>query len=94
MKVNGGVIVNNSSIAGLVGEPNLTAYSATKGGGRAMTKAAAVDCARCGYPIRINSIHPGYTKTKLVAAALASLGEQAEAFTAAAMATIPNGSAR
>jgi len=91
MKVNGGVIINNSSIAGLVGEPNLAAYSATKGGVRAMTKAAAVDCARRGYPIRINSIHPGYTKTKLVAAALASLGEQAEAFAAAATATIPMG---
>ena len=85
------MIVNNSSIAGLVGEPNLAAYSATKGGVRAMTKAAAVDCARRGYPIRINSIHPGYTKTKLVAAALASLGEQAEAFAAATTATIPMG---
>ena len=91
MKVNGGAIVNNSSIAGLVGEPQLAAYSATKGGVRAMTKAAAVDCARRGYPIRINSIHPGYTNTKLVATALASLGDQAEEFAAAAMAAIPMG---
>ena len=91
MKQKGGVIVNNSSIAGLVGEPKLAAYSATKGGVRAMTKAAAVDCARSGYPIRINSIHPGYTNTKLVATALASLGDEAEAFAAATVAAIPMG---
>lgn len=91
MKVNGGVIINNSSITGLVGEPQLAAYSATKGGVRAMTKAAAVDCARQGYPIRINSIHPGYTNTKLVATALESLGDQAEEFAAAATAAIPMG---
>jgi len=91
MKEKGGVIVNNSSIAALVGEPQLPAYSATKGGVRAMTKAAAVDCARRGYPIRINSIHPGYTNTTLVATALASLGDEAEAFAAAAAAAIPMG---
>ncbi len=91
MKVNGGAIINNSSIAGLIGEPLLAAYSATKGGVRAMTKAAAVDCARRRYPIRINSIHPGYTNTKLVATALASLGAQAEAFAAATTAAIPMG---
>ncbi len=91
MKVKGGTIVNNSSVAGLVGEPLLAAYSATKGGVRAMTKAAAVDCARRGYPIRINSIHPGYTNTKLVATALATLGDQAEAFAANKVAAIPMG---
>lgn len=91
MKAKGGAIVNNSSIAGIVGEPQLAAYSATKGGVRAMTKAAAVDCARRGYPIRINSIHPGYTNTNLVATAVASLGDQAEAFSAAATVAIPMG---
>lgn len=91
MKVTGGSIVNNSSIAGIIGEPQLAAYSATKGGVRAMTKAAAVDCARKGYPIRINSIHPGYTNTNLVATALASLGDAAEEFAAAAVAAIPMG---
>ncbi|MCA9246570.1 MAG: glucose 1-dehydrogenase [Planctomycetales bacterium] len=91
MKESGGAIVNNSSITALVGEPMLAAYSATKGGVRAMTKAAAVDCARRGYPIRINSIHPGYTQTKLVATALESLGERADEFAAAATAKIPVG---
>lgn len=91
MKQNGGAIVNNSSIAGLIGEPQLAAYSATKGAVRAMTKAAAVDCARQGYPIRINSIHPGYTNTNLVTTALASLGDKADAFAAAVTAAIPFG---
>ena len=91
MKEKGGVIINNSSIAGLIGEPQLAAYSATKGGVRAMTKAAAVHCARQGYPIRVNSIHPGYTNTQLVTTALASLGEEAGAFAAATVAAIPMG---
>ena len=91
MKLQGGSIVNNSSIAGMVGEPQLAAYSATKGGVRAMTKAAAVDCARQGYAIRINSIHPGFTNTPLVATALESLGDQADEFAAAATAAIPMG---
>ena len=91
MKEKGGVIINNSSIAGIIGEPKLAAYSATKGGVRAITKAAAVDCARSGYPIRINSLHPGYTNTNLVATALASLGDEAESFAAATVAAIPMG---
>ena len=91
MKEKGGVIINNSSIAGIIGEPQLAAYSATKGGVRTMTKAVAVDCARQGYSIRINSIHPGYTNTNLVATALASLGDAAEEFAAATVAAIPMG---
>ena len=91
MKEKGGTIINNSSIAGLIGEPQLAAYSATKGGVRAMTKAAAVDCARQGYPIRINSIHPAYTNTNLVVTALESLGDAAEEFAAATTAAIPMG---
>jgi len=91
MKKDGGAIVNNSSIAGLIGEPRLAAYSATKGGVRAMTKVAAVDCARRGYPIRINSIHPGYTNTNLVNTALESLGDQAEEFAEATVRAIPMG---
>lgn len=91
MKDRGGTIINNSSIAAMVGEPRLAAYSATKGGVRAATKAAAVDCARRGLAIRINSIHAGYTDTPLVHNALASLGDDAEAFAAAGFAKIPMG---
>jgi NAD(P)-dependent dehydrogenase (short-subunit alcohol dehydrogenase family) len=87
----GGAIVNNSSIAAIVGEPMLTAYAATKGAVRAMTKAAAVDCARQRSNIRINSIHAGFTGTALVARTMESLGDQAEAAAAAAMERVPIG---
>ena len=91
MKQSGGVIVNVASIAANVAEPMLTAYSATKGGVSMLTKSAAIDCARSGYNIRINSIHPGYTNTKLVHDALASLGDAAAEFAKAATKAIPIG---
>jgi 3alpha(or 20beta)-hydroxysteroid dehydrogenase len=61
----GGSIVNISSIAGLVGTPALSVYSASKGAVRLLGKAAAVECGRLGYGIRINSIHPGLIKTEM-----------------------------
>lgn len=63
---NGGSIINVSSIAGLIGIPNLFAYNAAKGGVRMMTKSAALYCAQQNYNIRVNSIHPGYIDTPLV----------------------------
>ena len=91
MKKSGGVIINVASIAANVGEPLLAAYSATKGGVSMLTKTAAIHCARSGYNIRINSIHPGYTNTKLVHDALATLGDSAAAFAEAATKAIPIG---
>jgi len=68
MKKNGGSIINMSSIAGIVGDPHLTAYCASKGGVRTFTKSAALQCARAGYNIRVNSVHPGFIWTPLVEA--------------------------
>ena len=62
----GGSIVNLSSIEGLVGDPTLAAYNASKGGVRLFTKSAALHCARSGYKIRVNSVHPGYIWTPMV----------------------------
>ena len=61
----GGSIVNLSSTAGLVGTPAFAAYAASKGAVRALTKTVAVHCARLGYPIRCNSIHPGGIDTPM-----------------------------
>ncbi|MCV2401794.1 glucose 1-dehydrogenase [Marinomonas sp. C2222] len=89
MKEKGGAIVNMSSIAGIIGEPLLAAYCATKGAVRTMTKAVAIDCARQGYPIRINSIHPGWTETALVNSLMAGLGEDGEAFASKTIGNVP-----
>jgi len=61
----GGSIVNLSSVAGLIGMPTLGAYCASKGAVRLLSKAAAVECGRLGYGIRVNSIHPGIVKTDM-----------------------------
>ena len=66
MKAQGGSIINLSSIEGLIGDPNLAAYNASKGGVRLLTKSVALDCAKRGYRIRVNSIHPGYILTPMV----------------------------
>jgi NAD(P)-dependent dehydrogenase (short-subunit alcohol dehydrogenase family) len=66
MKGHGGSIINLSSIEGLIGDPNLAAYNASKGGVRIFTKSAALHCAKAGYRIRVNSIHPGYIWTPMV----------------------------
>lgn len=75
MKGKGGSIINISSIEGIVGEPNTAAYNASKGGVRIFTKSAALHCAAQDYGIRVNSVHPGFVATALVADALAVMPE-------------------
>jgi len=65
-KSGGGSIVNISSILGIVGTPYQAAYSATKGAVRMFTKSVALECAKAGWNIRVNSIHPAYIRTPLV----------------------------
>lgn len=92
MKQDGGSIINLSSIQGLVGEPMSAAYNASKGGVRIFTKSVALHCASAGYPIRVNSIHPGYIATPLVLGALESLpADQAEQLGKQLLAKIPLG---
>src|ERR1700724_2393113 len=62
---HGSAIVNLASVAGLVGSSNDPLYSMTKGGVTLFTKSAALEFARKGYRIRVNSIHPGTTETDM-----------------------------
>ena len=62
----GGSIVNMSSVAGLIGNGNLAAYCASKGGVRLLTKSVALHCARKGYAIRCNSVHPSFVETPML----------------------------
>jgi NAD(P)-dependent dehydrogenase (short-subunit alcohol dehydrogenase family) len=60
----GGAIVNCASIAGLVGFPNLPAYTASKGGIVQLTRTAALEYAQQG--IRVNALCPGVIHTPMV----------------------------
>jgi 3(or 17)beta-hydroxysteroid dehydrogenase len=61
----GGSIVNTSSLAALLGTPDLSAYGASKAAVRQFTKTVAMDCARKGYKVRCNSVHPGIILTPM-----------------------------
>lgn len=56
-------IVSLSSIAGFRGSVGSTAYCASKGGVRLLSKAVAVECATFGMKIRANTVHPGFIDT-------------------------------
>ncbi|MBS0232089.1 MAG: glucose 1-dehydrogenase [Proteobacteria bacterium] len=72
MKTGGGVIVNVASEWGLNGEPNHTAYCASKGALVQMTRCMALDLAQSN--IRVNSVCPGEIHTQMVDDILASKG--------------------
>ncbi len=62
-KHGGGSIIYNSSVLGMVGMENCVAYNASKGAVRQITRSMALDHAKDN--IRVNSVCPGYIKTKM-----------------------------
>lgn len=73
---HGSAIVNLASIAGIVGSQLDPLYSMTKGGVTLFTKSAALEFARKGYRIRVNSIHPGVIQTDMGAQTFASRAQR------------------
>jgi NAD(P)-dependent dehydrogenase (short-subunit alcohol dehydrogenase family) len=63
MRGGPGSIVNTASPTGLLGYPGLLAYSASKGGVLALTRAMAVELAPA---IRVNAVVPGTTRTGIL----------------------------
>lgn len=89
-RTGGSSVVNISSAAGLRGVAFNAAYCASKGAVTLLSKSAAKEFAALGYPIRVNSIHPGSVDTRMMDSILAryvelgravSMEEQKVAFT-------------
>lgn len=72
----GGSIINISSIMGIVAGGQASAYCASKGAVRLLTKSAALELAQESPRIRVNSVHPGYIDTDMVAFAMSRMAER------------------
>ena len=75
-----GSIVNISSIAGLIAAHNSPSYNASKAAVWLLSKGIALHCAKRGYDIRSNSIHPTFIDTPILDPLRQAIGkENAEA---------------
>lgn len=61
-----GSIINISSIAGLIAGHNMAAYNAAKAAVWLLSKSVALHCAKRGYDIRSNSVHPTFIDTPIL----------------------------
>ena len=64
IKRGGGAVVNLASVQGITTQPNVVAYTATKGAIIAMTRTMALDHAADG--VRVNSVSPGSVDTPML----------------------------
>jgi NAD(P)-dependent dehydrogenase (short-subunit alcohol dehydrogenase family) len=78
IRIGGGSIVNMSSIAGVMGFPQLPIYIASKHAVLGLTKSAALEYAKSG--IRINAVAPGGVETDMPKRALGDNHQILETF--------------
>jgi 3(or 17)beta-hydroxysteroid dehydrogenase len=71
----GGSVINISSISGIIAGANMAAYNSAKAGVRLLSKSVALHCAKSGYNIRCNSVHPAFISTPMVEAPLAAASD-------------------
>jgi len=92
MKGNsGGAIVNMSSTAGILGTPAFVAYGAAKAAVAHITKSVALHCARRGYGIRCNAVHPAIIETGMRDRILALYGGDLDAMRTTYLGRVPLG---
>ncbi|MBE7217446.1 MAG: glucose 1-dehydrogenase [Caulobacteraceae bacterium] len=61
-----GSIINMASIAGVIAQAESPAYNASKAAVTHLTKSVGLFCAKKGYGIRCNSVHPAFTDTPIL----------------------------
>ncbi|MCH9013010.1 MAG: SDR family oxidoreductase [Proteobacteria bacterium] len=71
-----GSIINISSIAGIIAGHNMAAYNSAKAAVRHLTKSVALHCAKQGYDIRCNSVHPSFVRTAILDPLVERLGAE------------------
>jgi NAD(P)-dependent dehydrogenase (short-subunit alcohol dehydrogenase family) len=90
MKTTGGAIINIASGCSKKVKPDLAGYNATKAAVTMLSKTIAMHCAKQGYGIRVNTVHPGAIRTPMVDKVLAQ-SENPEALMASFVADHPIG---
>ncbi len=73
-----GSIVNISSIAGLIASDTMPGYNASKAAVWMLSKSVALYCAKMGWDIRSNSVHPTFIDTPILDGMVTSTGKSKE----------------
>ncbi len=71
-----GSIINISSIAGLIASDTMPGYNASKAAVWMLSKSIALYCAKMGWNIRCNSVHPTFIDTPILDGMVASSGRE------------------
>ena len=59
-------IINISSVAGMIADGMMVSYNSAKAAVWMLSKSIALHCARSGYDVRSNSVHPVFTRTPII----------------------------